>query len=256
MFERRAVEFNGMRVLGIDIGGSSVKGAPVELRSGRLLEERYRIETREPLTPAEMASCVAEIAGRFKWRGRIGIGFPGVVQGLRTMTAANMHKKFVGCDAARLFGKATGCPVALVNDADAAGLAEMRFGAGKGAAGTVLLVTLGTGVGTALFYRGRLYPNTELGHLPLRGKSAERFVSSAARKRRGLSWAKWGGEVGGYLRTLEMLLRPELIILGGGVSAKGEKFFKFLKCETPVVPAAGYNAAGIVGAALWAAEQK
>lgn len=245
-----------MKALGIDIGGSSVKGAPVDVRSGKLLGERYRIETLVPLEPLAMGEAIKEIARRFKWRGRIGVGYPGVVQGARTMTAANMHAKFVGCDAGAIFAEATGCPVALVNDADAAGLAEMRFGAGRETRGAVLMVTLGTGVGTALFFDGHLFPNLEFGHLPMRGRSAERFISSAARKRRRLTWPAWGRELGAYLRTLEALFWPELIILGGGASAKGEKFFKYLKCRAPVVPAAAYNAAGIVGAALWAAEQK
>lgn len=243
-----------MKALGIDIGGSAIKGAPVDLRTGRLLGERVRIETPEALTPAELGREVAQIATHFKWRGPIGVGYPGVVQGARTMTAANMHPRFVGCDAGRLLEKATGCRVALVNDADAAGLAEMRFGAGRGVRGTVLLATIGTGVGTALFHDGHLLPNTELGHLPLHGKSAERYISSAARKRRGLSWAEWGRELGAYLRTLEMLFWPELIILGGGASAKADKFFKHLKCRAPVVAAAERNAAGIVGAALKTAD--
>lgn len=244
-----------MNVLGIDIGGSSVKGAPVDLRTGRLLAERFRIATPQPLTPGAMSRAVAEIAAQFKWRGRIGVGFPGVVHGSCTMTSANLHPKFVNCDAGKLFAAATKCPVALVNDADAAGIAEMKFGAGRGQRGMVLLITLGTGVGTALFYRGMLFPNTELGHLPIRGRSAERYISTAARKRRRLSWAVWGAELGAYLRTLEMLLWPDLIIIGGGASAKSGKFFRYIKCRAPVVAAASLNEAGIVGAALCAAPE-
>ena len=245
-----------MKVLGIDIGGSALKGAPVDIRSGELVGERFKVETPTVLTPQAMALVVKEIAEHFRWKGRIGIGFPGVVQGPRTLTSSNLHKKFIGFDAEKTFSTATGCPVSLVNDADAAGIAEMTFGAGRGFQGTVLLLTLGTGVGSALFYRGVLYPNSELGHLPLRGRSAERFISSAARKRRGLGWKEWGTELGAYLRTLEMLLSPELIIIGGGVSAKSDKFFQYAKCRAPLVPAAAFNAAGIVGAALWAVEQK
>lgn len=244
-----------MKILGIDIGGSAVKGAPVDTTKGVLLAERHRIETPTPLTPAEMGQAVAEVAGQFQWRGLVGIGFPGVVLGSRTMTSANLHPKFVGFDAGALFRAATKCTVALINDADAAGIAEMRFGAGAGKRGTVLLLTLGTGVGSALFYDGVLYPNTEFGHFPIRGRSAERFVSSSARKRRGLSWARWGGELGGYLRTLECLLWPELIIIGGGVSSKAQKFFRYVKCRTPVVSAESRNEAGMVGAALWAEQQ-
>ena len=245
-----------MKVLGIDIGGSALKGALVDVRTGRLTTERLKVETPVVLTPQAMAGVVKQIAEHFKWRGRIGVGFPGVVQGPCTLTSSNLHKKFIGLNTEKIFSDATGCPVALVNDEDAAGVAEMKFGTGRNVQGTVLLLTLGTGVGSALFYRGVLFPNSELGHLPIRGRSAERFISSSARKRRGLSWKAWGTELGAYLRTLETLLSPELIIIGGGVSAKSEKFFKYAKCRAPKATAAAYNAAGIVGAALWAVEQK
>lgn len=245
-----------MKVLGIDIGGSAVKAAPVDTRTGRLLAERHRIETPAHLTPLAMARTLAEIARHFSWRGRIGVGFPGVVLGSRSITAPNLHPRFAGFDAGQLFARETGCRVAIVNDADAAGLAEMKFGAGRGVRGPVLLLTLGTGVGTALFTCGVLYPNTELGHLPIRGRSAERYISAAARKRRKLEWAEWGPEFGAYLRTLEMLLSPELIIIGGGMSAKSRKWFRYVKTRAKMVPAAFHNEAGIVGAALWGAEQR
>jgi len=245
-----------MKVLGIDIGGSALKGAPVDVRTGILTSERFKVETPTVWTPEEMAGGVREIVNHFKWKGRIGIGFPGVVQGPLTLTSSNLHKKFIGLNTEKIFSLAAGCPVALVNDADAAGIAEMKFGAGRGVHGTVLLLTLGTGVGSALFYRGVLFPNSELGHLPIRGRSAEKFISSAARKHRGLNWKQWGTELGAYLRILETLLSPELIIIGGGVSARSDKFFKYAKCRAPKVPAAAFNAAGIVGAALWAVEQK
>ncbi|HYP18156.1 MAG TPA: ROK family protein [Opitutus sp.] len=244
-----------MNVLGIDIGGSAVKGAPVDTRSGRLLAERVKRETPDRLTPLALSRVVGDIAAQFRWRGRIGVGFPGVVQHNRTLTAANLHPRFVGFDTGALLQKATGCRVALLNDADAAGLAEMRFGAGRGVQGTALLLTLGTGVGSALFHGGVLVPNTELGHLPVRGRSAERYVSTAARKRRRMEWREWAVELGAYLRTLEMLLWPDLVIIGGGASAKNEKFFRHVRIRTPMVAAALHNQAGIVGAALWAAEQ-
>lgn len=244
-----------MRILGIDIGGSAVKGAPVDTRSGKLLAPRFRIPTPEPLTPLAMSRIVAEIARHFSWRGRIGAGFPGVVIGTRTLTSANLHPRFIGAATGKLFADATGCRVALINDADAAGLAEMRFGAGRSVPGAVLLLTLGTGVGTALFYDGVLFPNTELGHLQIRGRSAERYVSSAARKRRGLSWPAWGRELGAYVQTLENLFWPELVILGGGASAKSGKFLRHVKCRARLVVASSGNEAGIVGAALWAGEQ-
>ena len=178
-----------MKILGIDIGGSALKGAPVDSATGRLLAERFRIETPQVVTPATMAKHVAEIARHFNWKGPIGIGFPGVIHGSHILTSANLHRKFIGCDGGKLFAKATRCPVTLTNDAAAAALAEMQFGAGRGFQGKALLLTLGTGIGSSLCYHGMVVP-CEFGHLPLHGKSAERYVSSSARKRRGLSWAK------------------------------------------------------------------
>lgn len=245
-----------MKILGIDIGGSAVKGALVDTKKGELITERHRIETDHKLTPKEMAEVIKTIAEHFDWKGPIGVGFPGVIHGPVIRTSANLHADFCGCDAVKLFGEATGCPVSLVNDADAAGLAEIRFGAGSDVSGTVLMLTLGTGVGSALFHNGRLCPNMEMGHLPIEGKSAEYFVSSAARKRRDLSWKKWGKELNEYLGTLEEILWPELIIIGGGVSSKSDKYFAFLKTRAKLVPAASLNGAGIVGAALWAVEQR
>jgi len=238
-----------MKILGIDIGGSALKGALVNSATGRLVTERFRIETPKVVTPAAMAKHVAEIAQHFKWKGPIGIGFPGVIHGSHILTSANLHRKFINCDGGKLFSKATRCPVTLTNDAAAAALAEMRFGAGRGFEGKALLLTLGTGIGSSLCYHGMVVP-CEFGHLPLHGKSAERFVSSSARKRRGLSWAKWGRELNDYLGTLEQILWPELIIIGGGVSAKSRKFFPYLKPRAKLVPAKFLNEAGIVGAAL------
>jgi polyphosphate glucokinase len=243
------------KILGIDIGGSAVKGAPVETQTGLLLAERHRIDTPKPVTPAQMAKLVAEVAGHFHWRGPIGIGFPGVTHGPRILTAANLHKGFIGLDGGRLFSKATGCRVALINDAAAAGLAEMTFGAGRKFGGKVLLLTLGTGVGSVLFHRGAIFP-CELGHLPFNGEDAEKVVAASMRKKKKLSWSEWSRELSRYLSLLENILWPELIILGGGVSAKHEKFFPYLKLRTKVVPAEFFNQAGIVGAALWAAQQK
>lgn len=244
-----------MKILGIDIGGSAVKGAPVDTKTGRLLADRHRIATDKKLSPSEMAKTLKQLTDHFKWRGPIGVGFPGVIHGPRILTSANLHKDFCGCDAVKIFSKATGCRVALVNDADAAGLAESHFGAGRGVKGTVLLLTLGTGVGSALFCNGRLYQNSEMGHLPIRGKSAERFVSSAAKVRRKLTYKEWGKELRDYVEILENILWPELIIVGGGVSKDYKKFFKYIKPRARLVPAEFFNEAGIVGAALWAAEQ-
>ena len=244
-----------MKALGIDIGGSALKGAPVDTLTGKLLAERHRIETPEPLSPAQMARAIAGLAEHFKWQGPVGVGFPGVVMGTRIHTSTNLDQEFIGCDGAELFAKATGCPVALLNDGAAAAIAEMRFGAGRGFAGKTLLVTLGTGIGTALAYRGVVVP-TELGHLPHKGKSWEKFAAASAREREDLSWKEWGRRLNKYLGEMEALLWPELIIIGGGVSAKHEKYFEFLKCRARVVPAEFFNQAGIVGAAIWGAETK
>ncbi len=245
-----------MKALGIDIGGSALKGAPVDTKTGKLLAERLRIATPEPLSPPLMAKAIAQMAAHFKWRGRIGVGFPGVVEGSTIWTSANLHPDFVGCDGAKLFGKATGCRVALINDAAAAGVAEMRFGAGRGFMGKTLLLTLGTGVGSCLAYQGVVVP-LELGHLPWRGQeSAEDLVAASVREDNDLSWKEWGGRLHDFVALLERVLWPELIIVGGGVSAKHEKFFKFIKARARVVPAEFFNQAGIVGAAMWAVEAK
>lgn len=242
-----------MKVLGIDIGGSSLKGAPVDTKTGRLLAERHRIETPSRLSPAEMGAAIARMAAHFDWKGPVGVGFPGVVQGSRVRTSANLHPDFVNLDAAAVFEHAVGAEVSLVNDADAAGLAEATFGAGRGVKGAVLLLTFGTGVGSALFVDGILYPNTEFGHLKKNGESWEKLVSGAAKERRGLGYAAWAADVGEYLRELEALVWPDLIIAGGGISADHAKWFPHLNIRSKIVPAEFLNEAGLVGAALHAA---
>jgi len=242
-----------MKILGVDIGGSSLKGAPVDTKSGRLLAERHRIETPTRLAPAEMGAAIARMAAHFDWKGPVGVGFPGVVQGSFVRTSANLHPDFVGLDAAAEFERAVGAEVSLVNDADAAGLAEVAFGAGRDVKGTVLMLTFGTGVGSALFLDGALCPNSEFGHLKKNGESWERLVSAAAKERRGLDYPSWAAEVGEYLREVEFLVWPELIIAGGGISADHAKWFPHLKIRSKIVPAEFLNEAGLVGAALHAA---
>ena len=237
-------------VLGIDIGGSGIKGAPVDITTGAMLAPRHRLPTPNPAKPGKVAQVVTEIVHHFDWDGPIGCGFPAVVRAGVTLTAANVHKHWVGTDAAALLAQATGCTVHVINDADAAGLAEVTFGAGKGHQGVVLLVTVGTGLGTALFVDGKLVPNTELGHIEVNGHEAETSASDAARKRGDLSWKKWAGRLDDYLHILERLLWPDLIILGGGVIKKQDNFLPLLTLSTPVVPAQLGNDAGIVGAAL------
>ena len=240
-----------MKVLGIDIGGSAIKGAPVDTLTGRLLSERFKIETPLLLSPSEMADAAGMIAAHFKWRGPVGMGFPGVIHGGTILTSANLDKKFVGCSGIKLFAREMGLHVALTNDAAAAGLAEMRFGAGRNFGGKVLMLTLGTGVGSVLFFRGSIFP-CELGHLQMDGRDAEKRVAASVKHRKDLSWKEWGTRLGHYIETLEDIIWPELIIIGGGISAKHAKFFKYVKTRARLVPAGFLNEAGIVGAALWA----
>jgi polyphosphate glucokinase len=245
-----------MAVLGIDIGGSGIKGAVVDTDTGEFLADRYRIATPEGARPDEVAKVVKKVTKHFAWKGPIGCCFPASIQHGIARTAANVDKSWIGTNAERLFSEATGCPVRVLNDADAAGLAEMRFGAGKGIGGLVLIVTIGTGLGTALFTDGVLVPNTELGHIEMNGKDAELQAADSARKREDLSWEAWSKRFDQYLNTMRALLWPDLIILGGGASKKLDKFSRYLTVDTPVVPAATLNDAGIIGAALAAESLK
>jgi polyphosphate glucokinase len=243
-----------MQILGIDIGGTGIKGALVDIETGNLLRERYRLPTPAGAKINPMAKTVAEIASKFEWKGPIGFGFPAAVRHGVAMTAANISKKWIGCNVEAVFAEATGCAVRVVNDADAAGIAEMQFGAGKGQGGVVLIVTIGTGLGTSLFTDGHLLPNAELGHIEIKCKDAELSASDAARKRKKLSWEEWTQEFNIYLSSLEKLLWPDLIILGGGAIKKQEQFLPALNLNAKVVPAQLMNEAGIVGAALAARE--
>lgn len=240
-----------MDVLGIDIGGSGIKGAPVDLTAGRFARDRLRIETPHPSAPKAVAEVVRTIVRHFEWSGPIGVTYPGVVAGGLTRTAANVDKRWIGVDADALFTEVTGCAVTVLNDADAAGVAEMTIGAGKGRDGVVLVLTFGTGIGSALFVDGTLVPNTELGHLELDGKDAEHRASAQVRETKGLSWEKWAERVEAYLRHIDALFSPELIIIGGGVSKKSDKFLPLIDGVTAdVVPAALHNDAGVIGAAM------
>jgi polyphosphate glucokinase len=238
-------------VLGVDIGGTGIKAAPVDLSTGTLVADRVKIETPHPALPTTVAAVVRELTTGFTWTGPVGITFPGVVMDGVIKTAANVDKSWIDTDASKLFGDATGLDVAVINDADAAGLAEMAFGAGVGQPGTVLMLTLGTGIGSALFTAGTLVPNTEFGHIEIRGKDAEKRASELVREERDLSWGKWAGRVDEYLEHMEQLLSPHLIIIGGGVSRKSDKFLPLLTgLRAQVVPAAMHNDAGIIGAAM------
>jgi polyphosphate glucokinase len=242
-----------VQVLGIDIGGTGIKAAPVDTTKGTLVTERVKVETPHPAQPDAVAAVVAQHVKNFDWTGPVGLTFPGVVVNGVTTTAANLDPAWVGLDTRALFTKAAGVPVSLINDADAAGLAEMKFGAGAGQQGTVLMLTFGTGIGSALFRDGILVPNTEFGHIEIRGRDAEKRASERAKELHDLSWGKWAGRVDEYLRHVEALTAPDLIIIGGGISRKADKFLPLLtSLRATVVPAAMQNDAGIVGAALWA----
>ncbi|MBT2365121.1 ROK family protein [Streptomyces sp. ISL-10] len=244
-----------MNVFGVDIGGSGIKGAPVDLERGDLAAERHKVLTPQPSTPDAVADGVAEVVAHFGWTGPVGITFPGVVTGGITRTAANVDKGWVDKDAARFLGdRLGGLPVTVLNDADAAGVAEMTFGAGRDRKGTVVLLTFGTGIGSAVFIDGRLVPNTELGHLELKGYDAEKRASSKAKEDEDLSWAHWARRVEKYLAHVEMLFSPELFVIGGGVSRKADKFLPLIEgVRAEIVTAELQNNAGIVGAAMAAA---
>ncbi|GAA3742652.1 polyphosphate--glucose phosphotransferase [Streptomyces tremellae] len=246
-----------MNVFGVDIGGSGIKGAPVDLDRGDLAQPRHKVLTPHPATPDGVLEGVVEVVRHFDWSGPIGVTFPGVVTGSVIRTAANVDTSWVDVDAGGLIGDRLGMPVTVMNDGDAAGVAEMEFGAGRGRRGVVMLLTFGTGIGSALFSDGVLVPNTELGHVELHGHDAEKRASSKAKEDEDLSWSHWARHrVQKYLAHLEMLFSPELFIIGGGVSRKSEKFLPHIEgIRAQIVPAQLQNNAGIVGAAMTAARQ-
>ncbi|MDQ1432378.1 MAG: polyphosphate glucokinase [Actinomycetota bacterium] len=237
-------------VLGIDIGGTGIKGAPVDIRSGQLLADRHRILTPHPATPDAVTAVVADLAKFFDWTGPAGAAFPAVIKNGVARTAANVDRQWIGTDAAKLFSQVIGGDVTVVNDADAAGIAEMTFGAGKDRTGVVIMITLGTGIGSALFVDGKLVPNTELGHLKMGKKDAEKRAAESVREEQGLTWKAWSSRLDAYLVMMEALFWPDLIIVGGGISKKSDKFLPRLSLECEIVPAQLLNEAGIVGAAL------
>jgi polyphosphate glucokinase len=240
-----------MHALGIDIGGTGIKAAPVDVATGKLLADRQKIATPRPALPDAIADVVKQLVTSFKWSGPVGVTFPGVVIDGVIRTAANLDPAWIGLDAAALFGKAAGDPVRVLNDADAAGVAEMTFGAGRGEEGTVLMLTFGTGIGSALFRKGVLVPNTEFGHVEIHGEDAETRASEHAKELHDLSWGKWAGRVDEYLQHVEAVLAPDLIIVGGGISKQSEKWVPRLTgISARIVPAALLNDAGIVGAAM------
>jgi polyphosphate glucokinase len=240
-----------MQALGIDIGGTGIKGAPVDLSTGKLLADRNKIATPRPATPEAVTEVVRQVAQSFNWTGPVGATFPGVVTSGTIRTAANVDKSWIGTDAASMFGKALGTDMVVLNDADAAGIAEMTFGAGVGVQGSALMLTFGTGVGSALFIDGVLVPNTEFGHIEIRGKDAEKRASESAKVGHDWNWKEWTDRVSEYLQHIEALLSPGLIIVGGGISKEGDKWIPLLTgVQAKVVAATLQNDAGIVGAAM------
>jgi len=249
------------QVLGIDIGGSGVKGAIVDLRKGEFASERVRIPTPSPHNPQTMLCAIEQIIAAFKWKGIIGCGFPGVVRGQIIDTAANIGgKNFIGVNLAEMIGQRTGCEAWILNDADAAGIAELKFGAGKGKKGVVMMLTVGTGIGVSLFTDGVLVPNLEFGHLKVRDKvtgkniAAEKLCSDAARKSKDLQWRQWAERFNKYLNYVHDLCWPDLMILGGGIASKSDKYIKYIDVKCDIAIAKLENRAGIIGAAYQASK--
>lgn len=238
---------------GVDIGGSGIKGAVVDLDTGALATERFKVLTPQPSTPQAVAAAAARVVQHFAWQGPVGCTFPAVVRAGVARSAANVDRSWIGTDIEEVVGAAAGLPVTAVNDADAAGVAEATWGAAKAQEGLVIVVTLGTGIGTALLYDGVLVPNAELGHLQIDGIDYETKASAAARERDNLSWEKWAKRLQRYFSALEFYLSPELFVVGGGVSRRSEKFLPLLKLQASIVPASFHNEAGIIGAAYLAA---
>lgn len=239
------------KILGVDIGASGIKGAVVDVRNGKLLTDRLRLETPQPATPKAVATTFAELIKLHHWSGPVGCGFPAIVKNGYAQSAANIDRAWVGKNIAKLLSKASNCKVKVLNDADAAGVAEIQFGRGAGKKGVVLMLTLGSGIGSALFLDGKLVPNTEFGHVFLHGKIAERYAANSIRKKMELSWDEWGTRLNDYLRHIERLISPDLIVLGGGVSKRFELYENFLTIQTPVKPAKLLNDAGSIGAAMY-----
>ncbi len=249
-------------VLGIDIGGSGVKGAIVDIKKGEFYSDRIRIPTPSSHTPQSILGAVKQIVDSLEWNGIIGCGFPGVIRSQIIETAANLGgENFIGVNFAQLIESETSCPTWIVNDADAAGIAEIQYGAGKNRKGVVLMLTVGTGIGVSMFVDGVLVPNLELGHLKMRDKktdknvSAEKLYSDAARKRADISWKQWIQGFNKYLEYVNMLCRPDLILIGGGVAGKSEKFLKYIKCACDIEIAQLQNKAGIIGSAYLASQK-
>ncbi|MBC8767037.1 ROK family protein [Arenibacter sp. BSSL-BM3] len=246
-----------MEILGIDIGGSGIKGALVNMETGEMITERFRIPTPKSRKPKPMAEVVAKIVKHFDYKGPIGCGFPTVIKKGICKTPGNLHKKWAGVNVDELFSEATGLPVKVVNDADAAGYASMNFGVGRGKDGLVVMITIGTGLGSGVFFNGELIPNFELGQIPYKKyDKIELWAAASAKEREELSYKKWGKRFNVFLEFVELIVSPDLIILGGGTSKDWDEFKDYISIETPVIPAELQNHAGIIGAAAAAYNKK
>lgn len=243
-----------MEILGIDFGGSGIKAAPVNINTGLLTAERHRIETPQPATPEAVGEVIDQLIKHFNWKGKVGIGFPAAIQKGIVKTAANIDKSWINTPVDQFISEKTGCKAYTVNDADAAGIAEMAHGAGKNKSGVIMVLTVGTGIGTAIFNNGQLLPNTEIGHLQFKDITIEKYASDATRKRLDLNWKKWGTRFSKVVNHYENLFYPDMFILGGGISRKYDKFEEYLDIKTPLLPAKLLNDAGIIGAAMYAAK--
>jgi len=239
-----------MEVLGIDVGGSGIKGALVHMETGEMLSDRFRIPTPEGRKPEDMAEVVAQIVEYFNYNGPVGCGFPSVVKKGICKSPGNLHKSWVGVDIEKLFEKASGNDFTVINDADAAGYATMNYGIGKGMKGFVIMITIGTGLGSGAFLDGRLIPNFELGQIPYKKyEKIESWAAASARKREELSWKKWGRRFNKFLELVELIVSPDTIILGGGTSKYFGEYEEYITIDTEVIPAGLQNHAGIIGAA-------
>lgn len=239
-----------MEILGIDIGGTGIKGAPVDTETGSLTADRHRVPTPQPAAPDAVIDVIGELVDHFNWDGLVGCTFPAIIKNGVTHSAANVDNAWIGYEAEKNLRQRTGCSLLLVNDADAAGIAEMQFGAGKDHAGLVFILTLGTGIGSAIFVDGQLMPNSELGHLEINGKEAEKWTADSIRKKKELKWKQWAERLNTYFSHLEFIFSPDLFIIGGGVSKRFDKYEAYLTTQAPIVPATLRNEAGIVGAAM------
>lgn len=245
-----------MQILGIDIGGSGIKGAPVDLEREDYLAERFRVETPRPATPQAVALAVQKLVDHFNWKGPIGFGFPTVIVNGRAKAYGNMHPDWLGVQIDQLFQDQTGLPCTVINDADAAGLGEMRYGAGRDKKGLVAVITVGTGIGSGLFYNGKLIPNFELGRIRYKKKPIEKYAANSIRKKEGLSYEEWAKRFNFFLENVELMCTPDHYILGGGISKHMDEFKHVFTTKIPIEAAQTKNHAGIIGAAFAAMERE